>query len=68
MVEINRDNCTNLYFDEHGDYSYSRIIHNKLVTISGNSCDIITTLSNLCKMSDDTFMLVYKLSLDSEQN
>jgi hypothetical protein len=64
-VEINKDNCMNLYFDDLGQISYTRLIDHKIYNVTTKTDDLVKVLSNLSKMSDDDFKLVAQLSINS---
>jgi hypothetical protein len=64
-IKINKDNCSNLYFDDLGYISFTRVINNRIYNVSTNADDLLKVLSNLSKMSDDDFILIAQLQKSS---
>ena len=60
-IEINKDNCSNLYFDDLGQISFTRIINGKIYNVNTTADDIFKVLHNLSKMGDDDFKLISQL-------
>lgn len=62
-VDIDRNNCFNLYFDANNDISYTRMIDNKLYNITMNVSEegLVNALCNLTEMSDEAFILTCNL-------
>jgi len=66
-IEINKDNCANLYFDELGNISFTRVINNKIYNVSTKADDVLNILSNLSTMSNDDFIFISVLQKSSSE-
>lgn len=64
-IEINKDNCNNLYFDDFGHISFTRVINNKIYNVSTKADDLLKVLSNLSNMNNDDFVLIAQLQKSS---
>ena len=66
-IEINKDNCSNLYFDDLGHISFTRVINNKIYNVSTKADELLKVLSNLSTMDNDDFILIAQLQKSSNE-
>lgn len=63
-IEINKHNCYNLYFDDLGNISYTRLIENKLYNYKVSDASeggVLESLSSLTQMDNEQFILICSL-------